>query len=77
MKPQCKAWYHSKTIWFNILTFGGAALDGLMGISHLMEPVLSPEVYPLVMLVIGGVNVALRAITSAPIGWKEDVESKG
>ena len=68
-----KQWYQSKTVWFNILTIGGAVLDGFLGLMPTVQPFVSPEVYPFVMLAVGLVNVLLRAVTTGPIDWKEDV----
>lgn len=70
-----KRWYRSKTEWFNILVIGGAMVDGLIGLMPMVQPVVSPEVYPFVMLAIGLVNVVLRAITTGPIDWKDDVRN--
>lgn len=56
-----KPWYHSKTIWFNILA-------GLASIAApLLEPVrpyLSAQTYMLFMSVIAIANVFLRVITT-------------
>lgn len=68
-----KAWYRSKTVWFNILTIGGAMVDGLLGLMPMVEPLVAPGVYPMVMLAVGIVNMVLRAITNGPIDWKDDV----
>lgn len=71
--PTCKPWFKSKTVWFNILTIGGAVVDGFLGLMPMAQSLLAPEVYPFVMLAVGTVNVALRAITTGPIDWKSDV----
>ncbi len=67
---QTKAWYRSKMVWFNILTIGGAMVDGLLGLMPMVEPLVAPGVYPLVMLAVGVVNMVLRAVTNGPIDWK-------
>lgn len=67
-----KPWYKSKTVWFNILTVGGAVAAGLGGSLPALGPVLPVETYQILLFVIGSVNVALRAITNGPINWKED-----
>jgi hypothetical protein len=67
-----KRWYRSKTVWFNILTIGGAVLDGLLGLLPTVQPLVDPTVYPWVMLSVGAVNVVLRAITTGPIDWEGD-----
>ena len=70
-----KRWYHSKTVWFNILTIGGAMVDGFLGLMPMVQPFVSPEVYPFVMLAIGAVNMILRVVTTGPIDWKDDVRN--
>lgn len=71
---QTKAWYQSKTVWFNILTIGGATIDGVIGLMPMVQSYMAPEVYPFVMLAVGTVNVLLRVITTGPIDWKGDVQ---
>ena len=69
-----KQWYRSKTVWFNILTIGGAVLDGVLGLMPSVQSFMAPEVYPFVMLAVGVVNVVLRAATTGPIDWRETNE---
>lgn len=69
--PTTKSWYQSKTIWFNILTIGGAVMDGVLGLLPTVQPLIAPEVYPLVLFTLGVVNVILRAITTSGIGWQD------
>lgn len=69
-----KKWYKSKTVWFNILTIGGAVAGGLGGILPALGPVLSVETYQLLLFAIGAVNVTLRAVTTGPIQWRNDEE---
>jgi hypothetical protein len=64
-----KPWYTSKTVWFNILTVGGAAAAGLVGLVPTLQPFLTPESYAVTMVVIGLVNVVLRSITSDAIWY--------
>ena len=66
-----KPWFTSKTVWFNILTIGGVALDALVGIMPLVQPVIPLTVYPWIMFGVGVVNIVLRAITTGPIDWTE------
>ena len=66
-----KPWYKSKTVWFNFLTIGGAALDGLVGLLPVVQPVIPLELYPWVMFGVGLVNVVLRAVSSSSIDWTE------
>ena len=67
-----KGWYRSKTVWFNILTIGGAFADGLIGLMPMIEPQIAVEVYPFIMLAIGLVNLVLRTITTGPIDWEDE-----
>ena len=69
-----KPWYKSKTVWFNILTIGGAFMDGLLGLMPTVQPLVAPEVWPLVMLIVGLVNMFLRVVTTGPIDWKDNVQ---
>jgi hypothetical protein len=67
-----KCWYRSKTVWFNILTIGGAAVDGLIGLMPLVQPVIPVGYYPWIMFTVGLINVGLRAVTDGPIDWEGD-----
>lgn len=69
---ECKPWYTSKTMWFNFALILTAALDGFASIVYLYEPFIAPQVYPLVLLFIGTVNVILRAITTTGVGKQSD-----
>ena len=54
-----KAWWKSKTMWFNVLTLGLMAAQGQLGI----------EVPPNVALPVVAIgNALLRIMTSTPIG---------
>lgn len=72
--PTTKPWYKSKVVWFNLLTIGGAAVDGVLGLMPSIQPLISLEVYPLVMFTLGVVNVLLRAVTTSGIDWTSDVD---
>lgn len=67
-----KPWYKSKTVWFNILTVGGAAAAGVLGLVPTLQPLLTPQTYQLVLFAVGAINVVLRSITETPIGWDDD-----
>ena len=71
-----KKWYQSKTVWFNILTVGGAVLSGVAGLLPTIEVYLTPKVYTFILFGIGTVNVLLRAITTGPINWSSDDNSE-
>jgi hypothetical protein len=68
---QTKPFFQSKTFWFNFLTIGGVALDGLLGLLPVAQTVIPLTAYPWVMLAVGFVNIVLRAITTGPIDWTE------
>ncbi len=71
-----KKWYKSKTVWFNILTIGGAVAGGMGGILPALGPVLSVETYQILLFAVGVLNVTLRAVTTGPINWKDDVTNE-
>lgn len=62
-----KPWWKSKTIWFNVLTIGGAVVAGAVGLLPTLQPLLSPQVYSITLFVVGMVNVVLRVITDKGI----------
>jgi len=66
-----KPWYKSKTVWFNILTIGGALLDATMGLIPTLSSVIAPHIFPWIMFGVGVVNMVLRTITTGPIDWTE------
>ena len=68
---ECKPWYKSKTVWFNIIAILGTAVDGLVGMLYLVEPFVAPGVYPFVMLVVGLINIILRAISEKAVRFTE------
>lgn len=55
-----KAWWKSKTIWANVL---GAAAEGI----QVFAPVL-PIPPGTITMVLAGVNIILRRVTTQPIG---------
>ena len=55
-----KKWYLSKTFWANVIA--GVAVGAQMKFGF----VLTPEIQ---MLVLAGLNVALRKITKEPVVW--------
>lgn len=67
-----KPWYKSKTVWFNILTIGGAVLSGVAGLLPLLELQLTAQQLSLALFGVGVGNVVLRAITNGPINWKDN-----
>ena len=71
-KNGAKSWRKSKTVWFNILTIGGAVLSGVVALLPAIEMLISPATYAITLFVIGAINVVLRAITTGPIQWEEE-----
>ena len=67
-----KPWYKSKTVWFNILTIGGAVAAGLGGVLPALGPILSVKTYQLLLFGVGVLNLLLRALTTGPINWKSE-----
>ena len=59
-----KAWYASKTLWFNIL-FGLIAVAGLFGWVD-FQP--SQDVIDIVGVIVAAINIILRFVTKAPVG---------
>ncbi len=69
--PNAKPWYTSKTVWFNILTVGGAVAGGVVGLLPALQLVVPPAVYAITLFTVGVVNVLLRSITQDAI-WYVD-----
>lgn len=63
-RPPPKPWWHSKTIWFNLLcaTLGAAELS--IGLLQAVLPVNAYAVLSFVLLV---GNTALRVVTNTPL----------
>lgn len=61
-----KAFYQSKTFWFNIL-FGLIAVAGLFGFAN-FQP--TQDVIEIIGVVVAAINIILRFVTKEPIGWK-------
>lgn len=70
MESNCKPWYKSKMMWFNILTTLGAVAGGVVGVLPTLQPLLTPTSYAVTMFVVGVVNVSLRAVTKHGITLK-------
>lgn len=71
-----KAWYKSKTVWFNILTIGGAVAGGLGGLLPHLGPVLDEQHYQILLFTVGAINVVLRTVTNGPIKWTDSPSSE-
>lgn len=74
---ESKPWYRSKTVWFNILSIGGAILGGVVGLLPTLEMFIPPVAYAITLFALGVGNIILRAITTGPINWRDtdDVQS--
>lgn len=59
-----KKWYQSKTVWFNILIAMGAAVEASLNI---VEGYFDPKIYFGLVVLIAGVNVVLRCISTTAI----------
>jgi hypothetical protein len=59
-----KKWYQSKTVWFNILIAMGAAVEASLNI---VEGYFDPKIYFGLVVLIAGVNVVLRCISTSAI----------
>ena len=55
-----KPWWHSRTVWFNTITAILASLELSFGV---LQPVLPPQWYAAVVLVVTVGNIILRTIT--------------
>lgn len=59
-----KKWYKSKIIWFNILATMGVALEASLSV---IQNSINPVYYLVIVVVVAGVNVVLRFITTQGI----------
>lgn len=64
MQTTNKPWYKSKTVWFNVLVAMGVAAEASLS---LIQGYFDPRIYFALIIVIAGVNVVLRIISSAGI----------
>jgi hypothetical protein len=63
-----KKWYKSKTLWFNLIVAGLAALETSF---HFLQPVI-PEIYYGVLITVLTIgNAILRIISTQTIIFKE------
>jgi len=59
-----KKWYQSKTIWFNVIIAMGAAVEASLNI---IQNYFDPKIYFGLVVVVAGVNVLLRCVSTAGI----------
>jgi hypothetical protein len=57
-----KKWYKSKIIWFNVAIAMGAAVEASLNI---IEGYFDPRIYFGLVVLIAGVNVLLRCISTS------------
>jgi hypothetical protein len=60
----CKHWWHSRTIWINVLAAGLLALEASTG---MLQPLLPVNLYTAVAVGLPVVNAMLRIVTSQAI----------
>lgn len=60
-----KRWWHSKTIWLNVIVGALASLEASTG---LLQPYFPEHWYVIVAVGLPILNVALRTITTQPLG---------
>jgi hypothetical protein len=65
MATETKAWYQSKTIWFNVITAGLIAIGELSDVFPISS---HPGIYTTIISV---GNIILRLITYKPVGLPE------
>jgi predicted benzoate:H+ symporter BenE len=63
----CKKWYHSKTMWFNIVSAALVFTDGLSQLLSGLIDVIPSDIYPWVVFGITLVNLFLRTITTSGV----------
>lgn len=67
LRPAGKPWWRSRTLWFNALASVPLLFDAAASNLGLLQPLIPPRYYPLVVAVITIGNLWLRAITSSPL----------
>lgn len=63
-----RAWWKSWTLWINFVFLLLAQAEAQIG---LLREVLPINVYALIAIVLPPLNIALRAITTAPLGKRD------
>lgn len=63
---EAKPWWKSRTLWVNLAS---AILVVLEVKYEAIKPLVSPEVYQWLALLIPVANAALRAVTTAPLSF--------
>lgn len=60
----CKPWWHSRTIWLNVIAAGLVALEASTG---LLQPLLPVNLYTAIAVGLPVINAMLRIVTSQAI----------
>ena len=60
----CKHWWHSRTIWVNVLAAGLLALEASTG---MLQPLLPVNLYTAIAVGLPVVNAMIRIVTSQAI----------
>ncbi|HAF44679.1 MAG TPA: hypothetical protein DCK83_07005 [Gallionellaceae bacterium] len=61
---ELKPWYKSRTLWVNLLSAIGIVLEVKY---EAIKPLVSPEIYQWLAILIPVANTALRVVTTAPL----------
>lgn len=61
-----KPWYHSKTLWFNLIAAGLIAMETQFSV---LQPYLPGSVYAWIATVLTVANAVLRVVTAAPLAF--------
>ena len=70
-----KAWYTSKTLWFNVATVAAAVAAGLVGLLPTVQFLFTPQGYAVTVTVIGLINLGLRSVTKEAIWFATKSQS--
>ena len=60
-----KPWYQSKTILFNAFALGLITFEANL---HVLQPMMSTDVYGVIAVVLAVGNKVLRVLTNQPLG---------
>jgi hypothetical protein len=67
-----KPWWHSRTLWVNVLVFVLAAAESRLG---LLQPLLPVNVYELLALLLPVVNAWLRLVTTRAVSLRDPAQA--
>lgn len=65
----CKAWYHSRTLWLNVLAAGLMALEATWGV---VQPHLPVNFWTAMSVSLPVINAMLRVVTSQALVLRKD-----